>query len=202
MLHLIQMRISFLSIFFLLLYLFSTLVYAQSSGQQNTVASPQLQTITLKDGTVLKGQLVKIVNDIYVIQTPSVGEVQVKVTDLASISNGGISPAQNLSATAGNSLATTNAAERQGQVAQLQQQLLGDPELQSSIQALMKDPAIMDLLTNGNLIQDALSMDPEKAKSNQNIQKLMENPKMQDLMQKINQKINGANASSTSELLK
>ena len=81
---------------------------------------------------------------------------------------------------------------------QLQQQLLADPEIQADIRELLKDPETMNLFMNGNLMQDALSMDPDKIKNNQNMQQLMQNPKMQDIIQKINQKIGGQNSLPTS----
>ena len=85
-----------------------------------------------------------------------------------------------------------------GPGSQLQQQLLADPEIQADIRELLKDPETMNLFMNGNLMQDALSMDPDKIKNNQNMQQLMQNPKMQDIIQKINQKIGGQNSLPTS----
>ena len=161
-------------------------------------ANKPLQTITLKDGTVLKGHLLKIENDSYAIQTEHMGQVQVNVANIANITNGsGTSPVTSQTP----SLPTTmtgnptgnamNAPAGQGNIGAIQQQLMADPDIQTSVQDLVKDPEIQKLLTSGNLLQDAMSMDPAKIQNNPNIKDLMQSPKMQQLMQKINQKYGG-----------
>ncbi len=190
-----------ISLFFL--FLSSTVIYAQPAPQQTIPATKPLQTITLKDGTILKGHLIKVMNDTYVIQTEHMGDVQVNVGDLANITTGNTplpsSSTPSVSATpmAGNPSGSPMGGMT-GPGSQLQQQLLADPEIQADIRELLKDPETMNLFMNGNLMQDALSMDPDKIKNNQNMQQLMQNPKMQDIIQKINQKIGGQNSLPTS----
>ena len=160
-------------------------------------ANKPLQTITLKGGTVLKGHLVKIENDSYAIETEHMGQVQVNVANIANITNGGTPPVTSQTPSlpttmtgnpTGNSM---NVPSPQGNVGAIQQQLMADPDIQTSVQDLVKDPEIQKLLTSGNLLQDAMSMDPAKIQNNPNIKDLMQSPKMQQLMQKINQKYGG-----------
>ncbi len=52
----------------------------------------------------------------------------------------------------------------------------------SLIQELVKDPEIAELMKNPSLMQDALSMDPQKIQNNPEVQKLMQNPTMQEII--------------------
>ena len=198
MLHLGQMKIRLLVINMLFLFISPLGLYAQPTSPQTTSADKTLQTITLKDGTVLKGHLTKVMNDIYVIQTQHMGDVQVHVSDLANITTGNPPSLPQSSTPSTSSPVVENPSVNSmsgmlGQGGQLQQQLLADPEIQAGIQELLKDPETMNLFMNGNLMQDAFSMDPNRMKNNQNVQQLMQNPKMQEIIEKVNKKLTGQN---------
>ena len=190
------MKRTLLPISLLLLFLSpTTFLYAQPTPKQTAAFAnaDSLQTITLKDGTVLKGHLIKIVDDIYVVETLRMGEVRVNVADLVNITTEGAGSSQNSYPASGNSAGMEKTSGPSSQVSQLTQQLLADPEVQSSVKDLMKDPEVLRILTSGNVLQDAMSMDPNKIQNNESIKKLMENQKIQEIMQKITPKLTGSN---------
>ena len=67
--------------------------------------------------------------------------------------------------------------------------MLNDPEMQSALQDLLSDPELMEMFSDANLMRDILSMDPEKMKNNPGIQRMMQNPKMLELMNRMSQKM-------------
>ena len=196
------MKRTLLPISLLLFFLCPTaFLYAQPTPKQTAAFAnaDSLQTITLKDGTVLKGHLIKIVDDLYVIETLHMGEVRVNVADLANITTEGSGFSQNSYPASGNSAGMEKTAGPLAQVSQLQQQLFADPEIQASVKDLMQDPEVLKILTSGNFLQDAMSLDPHKIQNNESTKKLMENPKIQEIMQKITQKLTGSNNPSPTE---
>jgi hypothetical protein len=59
----------------------------------------------------------------------------------------------------------------------------------TEVENLTNDEEIKALLSDPKLLEDALSFDQDKLQQNKTVQDLMKNPKMQDLMNKIQQQI-------------
>ncbi len=167
------------------------------TGHQGTLqlqvplSAPQ-QNIVLKDGTVLKGRLIGVESNVYLIETQTLGTVPVAIDNVSSINAGSAQPAfpggnsgmpgMDMSGLAG-SLGANSAPMQQ-----LQRDILSDPELMKEIQAMMSDPELMALIANGNLMSTISTMDPAQAQNDPRIQKLMQNPAMQRFMEKVKQK--------------
>ncbi|MCC6758998.1 MAG: hypothetical protein IT395_05180 [Candidatus Omnitrophica bacterium] len=138
-------------------------------------AQQSLQIIKLKDGTTIKGQLVNVANGSYTIASSTMGQVKVSADQILSInsaeavSGGGIQVGADgkISADTINDVKTN---------------MMQDPAIMSLIQELVKDPEIAELMKNPSLMQDALSMDPQKIQNNPEVQKLMQNPTMQEII--------------------
>ena len=71
----------------------------------------------------------------------------------------------------------------------MQGNLLSDPQIMEDIQNALNDPQVQTLLSDPTLLDDVLTYDPETIQNNDTIQDLMQNPKIQDLINKIQQKI-------------
>jgi len=113
------------------------------------------QTITMKDGSRVSGEVVSLNNGIYQIKTPSIGVLSIRQSEVLSIQAAGASaaPAPSL-----------NMAE----VKKLQDSLLNDPGVMQMIQTLqndpqfksaMSDPAVMKAIQSGDM--NALSQNPK-----------------------------------------
>ena len=175
----------------------------ETTEPHKSVSAKPVQTILLKDGTVIKGKLIGVLEDeYYVIETPSMGKVKVLISDLQGMSTDGRMPgnsspqAQQMQPSTGN-LPSAEQFSKLGayggvsgeQMMQMQQSLMNDPEVMAGIQSLMQDPEVMKLIQNGNLLTDLLTMDPSQMQNNENLLKLMGNPNMQALMEKVQQKV-------------
>ncbi len=145
------------------------------------------QTITLKDGTTLKGQLVTVANGSYTINSPAVGQVKVSADQISSITATGAS-----STTPG--ILTPDGKLSANTVDSIKTNMLQDPEIMSLMQELVADPSVVEMLKDPSLMQVALSMDPEQVKNNPQVQKLVQNPTMQKILKIAAQKMQNTNA--------
>lgn len=144
-------------------------------------AAQNEQTIALTDGTVLKGQVVSLSNGVYKIQTSNLGTVDIKEGNIQSISKGPPS-----ASTGGqiNQLAPAFAQQTQ----HMQQQIMSDPAIMKSIQALTNNPELMKILQDPKVMQDLMSMDEAAIKNNAGIQKLIHDPEMQQIIGNVQAK--------------
>jgi hypothetical protein len=172
--------------FILITLLLLTFFPLPSSAQDNQAVAP-LQTITFQDGTTVKGRLIGINSDSYTIETKSLGKINVRASDIKSITADLGTSAPSL-ATPTQTI-TANQGPAAGQMAQMQQQLLQDPQINANIQGILQDAEIMNLLKDEKLMQAVLTRDPQQLQNNPNVQLLMQNPKMQSLMEQVRQKI-------------
>lgn len=181
--------------------------FAENAGDElstdessQSASTKPMQSIFLKDGTVIKGKLVGVLDDeYYVIETQHLGSVKVHISDFQGMTTGG----QSLSGTSGGTqsdigtMPSLNQLQLGGsagisteQMTQLQQTLLSDPQMMAEIQKLMDDPEIMKLIQNGDIMAELSTMDPNRIQNNEEILKLMNNPNMQAVIEKVQQKIN------------
>jgi hypothetical protein len=142
-------------------------------------ADQSQQVITLKDGSQIKGELSGIDNGVYTVKTPIIGDVHVAASDVASITNGNgpVAALQNQ--------ASPSMPNMDQQISASQKQLMSNPESMATLQEMMQDPEIMKALQDPALVQAITSHDYAAVQSNPQIKKLMSNPKMQALLQKL-----------------
>jgi len=133
------------------------------------------QIIRLKDGNILKGQLVAVDGKIYTIRTSSLGEIRVHMEDIESISRAGHAGQPPASASG-------HAAAPPLPLNMLQEKMLNDPEVRACVDDIMADEQIMSLLENQDLIGTILQGNPQALMENEKIMVLMQNPKMMKLM--------------------
>ena len=160
-------------------------LFAQPSLQPSDKTQQNLKTITLKDGTKIKGKLVGVQDNTYSIETTHFGRINVADSDVESIANTAIQPISTPEAGASPSNSSQPLKE---QAAALQQQIMADPEAMSSIQEVASDPKFVEILKDPDLMNALMSHDPQKIQTNPKIQTLLHDPKMQKLMQHMSQK--------------
>lgn len=157
------MKKSFL-IFTFTLALSITSVYAFAQDAQQ-------KTISLKDGTVLKGAVTGMQDGEYTISTAKFGDIKVADSEVLSISDG------SAAAPANNAM--------QNQMQEMQQMLLSDPAIMADLQKLAENPEIMQMMSDPAFMQDIMSYDPDRVMQNENTRKLLEVPAMKSLMEKM-----------------
>jgi len=154
------------------------------------VLAPQLafceaQTITLKDGSQVKGELVSFTGGVYTIHTPALGDIKVDSSQVVNIANG------SLPATATNPGSSAQSPADNGfnqKIQSAQSKLMADPQMMAQIQEMTKDPELMQLLSDPTLVQAVMSHDVQAIQANPKAQELMNNPKMRALMDELRNK--------------
>jgi len=150
-----------------------------------------LKKIHLKDGSILKGNIIKMDGKAYTIQTENLGVMTIDEERVRSISS--LQSQDNVE----------NANTNMPQLQDIQQQmknmppeaqamqgmLLSDPKMMQEVQNMAQDPEIRALLSDPALMNSILSGDLNSIGSNSKAQGLMNNPKMQKLMNKLNEKM-------------
>ena len=164
-------KLSILTVLFLL----NLSVYATADSAK---------TISLKDGSVLKGKILELTNGKYKVETNNVGTLEIKDEDIVSIMVGDL-PTPTPTNTNNNTTNTTPPSGFQSQMQQFQSQLMTNPNAMSGIMGLANDPSITAILSDPSIAKDIMSYDPEKIKNNPKIQELMQNPKMQELINSL-----------------
>jgi len=140
-------------------------------------AEPKTRVVTLQDGTTVQGKILGIDNGSYIVQNPVLGELRVKEGDVVSI----LSPGESLEK-------PSQKPSRQGgtdELQVLQSRIMGNPEIMADIQAIASDPELVALISNPAFMQAAQAKDIAAMQANPRTAKLMSNPKIKALIEKI-----------------
>ena len=142
--------------------------------------SAELATIKLYDGSSIRGEIVSLKGGNYRVQSPTLGTIDVKQSDVRVVEYTGAQSAASASVASGQPLSQAPQAPEQQANAQLNQQF------QSMQQSILSNPAIMQLvqsLQNDASVQ-AIVSDPEIQAAIQrgDYGALMSNPKIHQLM--------------------
>ena len=111
-------------------------------AMNTTVALSQTaKTITLKDGSTLKGTVIEMKDGVYTVEAGALGRIQLKEEEIVSI--GSTAPAQPAAA-------STFAANPQMQqkIQEVQSTLMSDPQLMQDIQKLMTNEDVLKALND------------------------------------------------------
>jgi hypothetical protein len=152
------------------------------------------QTIILKDGTVLKGNLLSVSGDTYVIHTGNLGDVKVSAGDIQSISAGNVQPAMGtgvgMPMVGGTGMAGMSAgAINPAQVNAMASSMMADPQINSIVQEMASDPEMMALMQDPTFVQALMSMNTAQLQNDPRFQQLLANPKMQNLINTVGPKM-------------
>ena len=172
----IIMTKKFLSRFFLIVFAANLALCAHAQS---------VKTITLKDGSVIKGNVLQLADGVYTLETGNLGKVTVPESDILSIATESAPAPAPAPANTGDA---ANASLK-GQVQEVQASLLSDPEVMAEIQNIMQDPEIRGVLSDPAFMQAIMSYDPNQIQQNEKTKYLLQNPKFQSLMEKIQKKI-------------
>jgi hypothetical protein len=147
------------------------------------------KVITLKDGSRISGRIIGIDQGRYVIQSGTLGEVRIGEDNIQSI------VAPNMAATT-NTQPGQDQAAGQGQTVPgeytqnmkaMQAQIMSNPDIMKEIATLAEDPEILRLLNDPALLEAATKGNPQAMQANPRTHELMNNPKMQELIKKVEQ---------------
>ena len=131
-------------------------------------------TVMLRDGTVIHGEIKSLQDDVYTVETDSLGTIRVRKQELRSIDEGGepMSAAGVESSTHGSSPAT-------GEFDATQSRIMQDPKLLATVLALQDDP---DVMADPEIIKAMAAGDYSGLMNNPKIVTLMRNAKMREII--------------------
>jgi hypothetical protein len=149
----------------------------------NTAMAADFKTITLKDGSKVKGEVVSMSDSEWTIRTSSMGDVHIADKNISSIIDGDveIKPKTDMPAPA----AVTENITANPEFKKIQSSIVSDPNVMTDIQALIADPEIMALMSDPGLMATIQSGNTEAIQSNPKLKALSENPKIQAMIEKI-----------------
>jgi len=155
------------------------------------------KVITLTDGSIIKGNIVAFEKGSYIVQSTKMGQISIKDSDIISIvaanapqqqfqNQFSSSPLTGLS----NQMGQMEQLGQGGQMNQLMQRVIMDADIMEAFMKIMEDPEIRTLFTDQQLLNKILSFDLDAINNDKRLQGIMQNPKMQEFMETVNQKLN------------
>ena len=150
-----------------------------------SAAPKTLKVITLKGGSSLKGEVIQLKDGIYTLDILDLGRMNIPESDILSITSSQV-PGSQYSQPGENN--HPQKEQIKNQVNQIQKDILSDPGLMIELQNIINDEEVQAMLSDPKLLNDILSYDPQRIQQNNSAQDLMQNEKMQELMEKILQK--------------
>lgn len=136
------------------------------------------KTVTLKDGSRINGQIVGMKNGSYILKS-AMGEIAVPEHSVTSIVAQDGAPQQNIPGS------PSKNSSLNAQIQAVQGQMLSDPSILTDIQALAQDPDMIAALSDPAFIQAVQNQDLQTIESSPQFRKLMSNPGIRALMEKM-----------------
>ncbi|MFT7221963.1 MAG: hypothetical protein ACI8Z1_003586 [Candidatus Azotimanducaceae bacterium] len=144
------------------------------------VTSAQAEEILLQDGSRLQGKILSMENGTYTLQTPSMGVIRLKQSQIRSIS-------QDVSSASGSDpLAAAPMSAGQSAVQSLQSSMTNNPGVMTMIMSLQNDPDMQAVIGDPEVMRAIENFDLEALKNHPKIKKLMQNSKVRDISGSVN----------------
>jgi len=144
-------------------------------------AAAQLRQLKLVDGSVISGEIVSVHDGTYTVTSPSLGTITVKDSEIRSIDTQGNSPDQ------ADAVLNPPSATSDPRVEAVQRRILGDDALMGVITELEDDPEMHDIVSDPAIMEAVQADDLTALERNPKVQRLMDNPKMQEIRKKLAQ---------------
>lgn len=149
-----------------------------------------MSRIELTDGSTVEGEVVSVSEGKYVVKSPSLGMLKIeksKVRGIRGVVSQVASPTPTSSQDSSPQEAPVGLEEVQ-QVQKLQAAMAGNPQVMDALPGLMAQPDFQALLKDPEIMKAAKSMDFNALLANQKVIKATQNPKIQEISQKVNEK--------------
>ena len=153
-------------------------------------------TIVLQDGSVIRGDIRSLQNDVYTIRTDSMGTLAIRKQDVRSIDLTDESAPRN--ATRTEPRASSPAAPRTApgiapgpampsaaEFESMQRQLMGSPDMLSAIQALQNDPQVLSVLSDPEVMNAIATGDINTLMNHPKVIGLTRNPGVREIIEGV-----------------
>jgi hypothetical protein len=129
------------------------------------------QELHLKDGTVIRGELVSFINGTYTFSSQGLGTIQIPAAQVTGLTNG-------------NQTTSRSPQPNPAELQQIQNQMLNDPETMQLLESLQNDPDFLALMEDPEIMHAIQSGDFKSLENNPKLQKIMEKPQVNAIKQK------------------
>lgn len=148
------------------------------AGAMTPSASALAETLMLKDGTVVHGEIQALQDDVYTVKTDTLGTVRVHKRDVRSIDYSGSDSGIGSSAASSSNGSEPGLAELEA----MQLRMMQDPNLLALIQALQSDPDVLSVLSDPEIMSAIAAGDYAALMNHPKIVALTRNPNMRALI--------------------
>ena len=134
-------------------------------------------TIVLRDGTVIHGEIRSLQDDVYTVESGSVGTIRVRKQEVRSIDEGG-------EATSGASVESSarSSSPGAGELDATASRITQDPKLLAMVLTLQNDPDVLAVLADPEIMKAMTAGDYTMLLNNPKIVALMHNAKMREII--------------------
>jgi hypothetical protein len=137
-------------------------------------------TVTLKDGTVIQGEVRSMQDGVYTIETNSVGTLHVRAEQIRSIDdNGKSAPPPRVGSSPSGASSGASALDAAKSL------IAGDPKLLATVLELQSDPEMIAVLADPDVMKAIAAGDYAALMSNPKIIALMQNPKIRAIIDAV-----------------
>ena len=127
----------------------------------------EIKEIELKDGTVIYGEIVSFSGGVFTLRPKGLGTVKIEESKIRVIRSG------------------TREGGKQGQIQQLQKRMMSDKEVVEMILSLQNDPDVQKILQDPEIMKAVNAGDMDALLSNPKFMKLLENPTIHEIREKV-----------------
>jgi hypothetical protein len=138
------------------------------------------ETLTLNDGSVIQGDIKSLQNDVYTVETNSLGTVRVRKQDVRSIDHTDDAE-RSLPASRPGGGSPAGQADLQA----MQSRMMQSPDLFSMIEALQNDPEVQAVLSDPETMRALASGDIATLMSHPGIIALTTNAQMREIIEEV-----------------
>ena len=134
-------------------------------------------TIVLRDNTVIHGEIRSLQDDVYTVESESVGTIRVRKQEVLSIDEGGES-----SSGASVESSARSASLGAGELDATASRITQDPKLLAMVLTLQNDPDVLAVLADPEIMRAMTAGDYTMLLNNPKIVALMRNAKIRDII--------------------
>lgn len=150
-------------------------------GASQAILADDTRILELTDGSVISGQIISLKNGVYTIVSPTLGQVQLRDSEILSIRSGSASYRIMQS-----SPQNFNSEQSDKTFAEIQSRIMAEPETRSLVMSLQQDPEILAILNDPAIMQAIATRDMEALRNNPKIRQLEGNPTIRKILGRLN----------------
>jgi len=141
--------------------------------------SASAETLVLRDGTVIHGEIETLQDDVYTVETDSLGTVRVRKQDIRTIDHSD-------SSTIGSPVGSTRGSPpKQAELQTMQSRIMQSPNLLSMILGLQSDPDVQAVLADPEIMSALASGDYATLMNHPKIIALTSNAKVREVIDEV-----------------